>query len=147
MWSRRVVRALGVAPVNDPPRLGPETGQFDYQPGGGAQPVAPEIALLDPDTRIAGATVQISSGFNSDQDQLVFQNQRGITGTYDSGTGILTLTGSASVADYQAALRSVAYSNSSTAPSPVSRTMTFQVTDTLGAVSAFSSMNEPNLTG
>ena len=42
-------------------------------------------------------------------DQLVFTNQNGITGSYNAGTGVLTLTGHATKALYEAALESVAY--------------------------------------
>ena len=38
---------------------------------------------------------------------LAFTNQLGITGSYDSMSGVLTLSGSSSVANYQTALRSV----------------------------------------
>ncbi len=63
------------------------------------------LTLTDADnTTLAGATVSITSGLFAG-DTLNFTNQNGITGSYDSGTGVLTLTGSASVADYQTALR------------------------------------------
>ena len=43
-------------------------------------------------------------------DTLNFTNQSGITGSYDSATGTLTLTGTASLANYQTALDSITYS-------------------------------------
>ena len=46
-----------------------------------------------------------------------------------TGTGVLTLTGSASPASYETALRSVAYLSGSDDPSTATRTVTFQVTD------------------
>ena len=42
--------------------------------------------------------------------------QNGITGTYNATTGILTLTGVASVDAYQTALESVTYRDSSSNP-------------------------------
>ncbi len=60
---------------------------------------------------------------------LSFANQNGITGNYVPSSGTLFLTGSASVAAYQAALRSVAYSNPSTALPSGPRTITFRVND------------------
>ena len=42
-------------------------------------------------------------------DTLNFTAQNGISGAYDTVTGVLTLSGTASVADYQAALDSVTY--------------------------------------
>ena len=55
-------------------------------------------------------------------DVLGFANQNGISGSYNAGTGVLTLSGMASVANYQAALRSVTYFNSSDNPSTLTRT-------------------------
>ena len=52
----------------------------------------------------------------------------GIAGSYSSVTGVLTLTGTASAASYQAALRSVTYQNSSDTPN-AARTITFTVDD------------------
>jgi hypothetical protein len=124
-WSRPNRRTFPVTPVNDAPRVTPaavdaETAVF----GRGV--------VFDPDSRLASATVRISSGFASG-DTLAFTNQRGITGTYDTGTGTLTLTGNAPVSDYQAALRSVRFTRAPGSSS--SRTFEFQVTDAEGAAS------------
>ncbi|WP_375443027.1 beta strand repeat-containing protein [uncultured Nostoc sp.] len=88
------------------------------------------IAVSDEDSpNLASATVSITSGFVSGQDTLAFTNQNGITGSYNSSTGILTLTGSSSVANYQTALRSITYTNSSDNPSLTPRTVSFIVND------------------
>ncbi len=62
-----------------------------------------------------GATVRISGGFLTG-DQLNFLAQNGISGSYDPTTGILTLTGSATVSAYQAALESVTFSSTISDP-------------------------------
>lgn len=80
-------------------------------------------------TTIAGATVAISQNFIAGEDQLSFADANGITGNYNSSTGVLNLTGVASIADYQAALRSVKYQNTSDNPSQAARLVTFQVDD------------------
>ncbi|MHC5761790.1 beta strand repeat-containing protein [Nostoc sp.] len=88
------------------------------------------ITVSDVDSpNLASATISITSGFASAQDILAFTNQNGITGSYENSTGILTLTGSATVANYQTALRSVTYSNSSDNPSLTPRTISFIVND------------------
>ncbi len=88
------------------------------------------ITISDVDSdNLASATVSITSGFVSTQDTLAFTNQNGITGSYNSSTGVLTLTGSSTVANYQTALRSVTYSNSSDKPSLTPRTISFIVND------------------
>src|SRR4029079_16894720 len=58
-----------------------------------------------------GATVSITGGLASGQDVLGFTNQNGISGSYNASTGVLTLSGTSSVANYQTALRSVTYVN------------------------------------
>jgi large repetitive protein len=126
--SRQVLRRLAITPVNDAPRLG-------ITSFGGTRVIAPGTAVLDPDSRISGATVQITENFSPEQDELTFTTPRNsvVSGTYDSGTGILTLTGTARASVYQAVLRSVAYRNRS--GNAAQRTITFQVTDAQGASS------------
>ena len=72
--------------------------------------------------------MSISSNFSVD-DVLNFTDQSGITGSYDSVNGVLTLTGSASLIDYQAALQSISYVNTSDDPSDLTRTVTIQIND------------------
>ncbi len=67
------------------------------------------IADLDSATLVS-AQVAIGAGLQPG-DVLNFVNQSSITGSYNATSGVLTLTGTASVADYQAALRSVTFSN------------------------------------
>ena len=76
-----------------------------------------------------GATVQITGNYANGQDVLSFTNQNGITGSWNTTTGELTLTGSATKAQYEAALRSVTYHNTSEDPSTATRTISFTVND------------------
>jgi hypothetical protein len=87
------------------------------------------LTLADPDSGgdLTGATVKISSGFQPADDSLNFTNQNGITGSFNVATGVLTLSGMASVADYQAALDSVTFS--STTSSTGNRTLSWTVND------------------
>ena len=79
--------------------------------------------------------MKLSNFFFAGQDFLGFVGDAStgsITGSYNALTGVLTLTaqgGSASVANFQAALRLVTYSNVSSNPSKFNRTVTFQVFD------------------
>ncbi|HEX2129004.1 MAG TPA: hypothetical protein VHF58_07285, partial [Solirubrobacterales bacterium] len=92
------------------------------------------VTVTDPDsTELSGATVWISAGFTPAEDELAFTDSGSISGTYDDASGTLTLTGIASVADYQTALRSVEYHRSGSASGQ--RTVSFQVTDAEGASS------------
>ena len=58
------------------------------------------LALADvDDVNIESATVTISGNFAASEDELLFTDQLGIVGNFMPATGVLTLTGSASVAD------------------------------------------------
>ena len=101
-----------------------------YTEGDGAVAVDAGLTVTDIDSaNLTGATVRILFGYVPTEDSLNFVDQLGITGSYDAGTGLLTLTGPASVADYQTALRSVTYQNSSENPNTSNRTINFTVTD------------------
>ena len=95
----------------------------------------------DDDNVLTGATVSITSGFSSVSDTLAFTNQNGITGSYDASTGVLTLSGDATIAEYQTALRSVEFSSSDSSAGPATRTVSFAVTDSVGATSSSVSRN------
>ena len=63
---------------------------------------------------------------------LGFANTANITGNWNAATGILTLSGSDTLADYQAALRAVTYQDTSANPNTATRTVSFEVNDGLG---------------
>ena len=67
-------------------------------------------------------------------DELLSADTTGtsISASYDSGTGVLTLSGSDSVANYQQVLRTVSYNNTSENPDTTARSMTFVANDGSG---------------
>jgi hypothetical protein len=139
-----VVQSLVVLPANNPPTITAEapTGFFLMGP----IVVNSTIAINDPDGQISSATVSISSGFQSGEDQLTFVPQAGIAGTYNTDTGVLALSGVAGVSDYQDVLRSVRYNNTSSSPNTGSRTISFQVNDGMTSstfVTATITINQP----
>nr|WP_321357917.1 MBG domain-containing protein [uncultured Draconibacterium sp.] len=89
----------------------------------------PEFTITDTEeSDIKGLTISFTAGHHNDQDNLLFINQNGITGSFDKSTGVLTLSGNASPAEYQAAVRSITYKND--APGAASydqRTMTISL--------------------
>ncbi len=103
---------------------------------GGSVPVDSGIAISDLDNDpVTSAVVAIVSGFEAG-DELNFVNQNGITGSYDAGTGTLSLSGNASAADYQAALASVNIASLNADPSDggadATRTIGYEVADATG---------------
>ena len=141
--SRSATVTVTITGGNDSPLISNvETAPLNYQAFSPATAVTGALTLSDDDdTVISGATVTISSGLHAGADTLSFTNQNGIQGSYNAGTGVLTLTGASSLADYQAALRSVDFAAKDPAASPATRTVSFTVTDSAGATSAPVSRN------
>src|SRR5262249_44628161 len=112
-----------------------EAGTLQYFAGTPAVPVTSSLTVSSPDTtNLAAATVTIRFGLAPAEDSLGFLNKNGVTGSYNTATGVLPLTGTAPVADYQTALRRVTYSDSNgTTPSTGPRTISSQVDDGLAS--------------
>lgn len=107
-----------------------ETTVLAYKAGDPAAAISTTIAVTDPDSYyLVAATVQITAGYQSGGDILTFTNTPNITGTFDSSTGKLTLTGNDTLSNYRSALRSVGFQNTSGSPTVGSRTISFQAND------------------
>jgi hypothetical protein len=127
--SPPATKTISVTAVNDKPALVASDGSQAFTEGDAPVDVDDGISASDVDSAdFVGATAQISAGLTAG-DSLAVATQNGISGVYNSGTGVLTLTGTASVADYQTALRSITYENGSDDPTAATRTVTFQVDD------------------
>ncbi|MFN9435559.1 MAG: beta strand repeat-containing protein, partial [Planctomycetota bacterium] len=109
--------ASDVVTIANPPLLGSMEGTaVSYTENGAAVALTNALTLTDANNgTMASATVAIVRNLTAG-DTLSFTNQNGITGSYDSNTGVLTLTGASSAANYQAALRSVQFSSTSEDP-------------------------------
>ena len=113
---------------NDAPVVTTSAGDTAYTEDGPAVAVDNALTVTDvDDTNIESAQVSITSGFESGDD-LAFTDTATIDGTYTAGTGVLTLTGSDTKTNYEAALRSVAFSLTDDTPS-ASREIEFKVSD------------------
>ncbi|MEQ1850830.1 MAG: DUF4347 domain-containing protein, partial [Chthoniobacteraceae bacterium] len=120
---------------NDAPVVTTTSSALPYGKSQPATPVDPGLTVTDIDNvNLTGATVTISANYTNGQDVLGFTDQLGITGFWDSGAGVLTLSGTTTVANYQAALRTVTYRNTSGTPNIAPRTVSFQASD--GAASS-----------
>jgi microcystin-dependent protein len=121
-------------------------GPVNYSIGGTASALDSTLTVSDPDSggNLTGATVSIGAGFVTG-DVLNFANQHGITGTYDAVHGVLSLVGTDTLADYQAALESITFS--ATDSTTGSRAINWMVTDgsaSNGTSTAASSVNVVN---
>lgn len=124
---------LAATLVNQAPVVANVAGSAAFTENGAAVAIDPGITIDDADSNlISGATVSITGNFSLGADVLAFTDQLGISGSWNGLTGVLTLSGAASVANYQAALRTVTFVNTSENPSTAARTVTFAVTDAAG---------------
>jgi Ca2+-binding RTX toxin-like protein len=99
--------------------------------------------------QLTGATVQFTGGLQAAEDRLLFDDQNGISGQFNHRTGILKLTGAATVQQYETALESVRYYNARYNPSAGERILEIQVqngTTFSNSVEALISV-EPNVKG
>ena len=133
--------AITVNPVNDAPVLNLDansstTGGVDYltafTDGGPAVAIVDTDVLItdSDDIELASATVTLT---NPDTNDVLLFNgapPAGIAASvYNPVTGILTLTGTASLAAYQAALQQITFANTGTNPSTETRIIDVVVND------------------
>jgi hypothetical protein len=100
----------------------------------GATPVALDAGLAIADAaavNLSAATVSISAGFVLGDTLSVGSPQTGILSQYNAATGVLTLSGAASLAAYQTELDSITYASASATTS--SRTILWSVNDGVNA--------------
>ena len=127
--SNTQTRDIAFTAVNDAPvQATIEATALNYTENDGAVAITSTLAITDlDDTNIESAVVQISGNYAGAEDVLTFTDQNGITGSLVGNT--LTLTGSDTLAQYETALRSITYTNSSDNPSALTRTISFTVND------------------
>ncbi|MEA2737570.1 MAG: hypothetical protein QOH05_877, partial [Acetobacteraceae bacterium] len=119
-------------------------GTVSFTGGGSATTLDPSLTVSDAySSTISSATISVGSFVSGDL--MNFTTQNGITGSYASETGTLTLSGTASVANYQSALESITYSFNPSNGDPTAgggnttRTVSWIVNDGVVASSAASS--------
>ncbi|NIX75194.1 cadherin-like domain-containing protein [Microvirga terricola] len=129
--SQTASATIAVTAINDAPVLS-NGGITTWTEGAAGTAVAPSLSLTDVDSAtLAGGTVTITNFHTGDT--LAVGTPGPFTASYDSATGVLTLTGTGTVAELQTALRSVTYSSTSANPTEFgtdnTRTISIQVSD------------------
>jgi hypothetical protein len=127
--SNTVTKTLSVTPANDAPVLTAGGGSPTFTEDGAAAVVDNGLAISDVDnTTLASATVTITNLLNAGSETLAVNvGATGLIASYSAPT--LTLTGTATLAQYETVLRTVTYSNSSNTPNTTARVISFQVND------------------
>ena len=93
------------------PTISLPTTATDFTKGGDPIQLAANATIANPDN-ISITEVRIALAGQTATDLLAFTAANGITGQYNVQTGVLILTGNATTAQWQTALRSVTYSSS-----------------------------------
>ena len=133
-WIHPVITA-----VNDAPVITLSSVAMNYTEQESASAINSAINVSDIDsTNLTGATIAILPDTFQITDVLSFANGSTIKGTYDSATGVMTLTGNASLAEYKSALQRVMFNSTSDTPG-ASRTIQWTVTDGLASSNVGSS--------
>lgn len=103
-----------------------------FTENGSPVPIADIDTIItdDDSTELAFATITLTSREAGDLLSVVGTLPTGVTSSaYDPATGILTLSGNASLADYQTALHAIAFSTAGDNPVPGTRTIDVVVND------------------
>ena len=135
--SNVATRDISITAVNDAPvQSGIEGTTLSYTENAAPTAVTSTLVVSDVDNaNMVSASVSFTAGFATGQDLLSATTAAtNITANYNGATGVLTLSGSDTKANYQTVLRSVTYENTSENPSTTLRTLSFQVSD--GALSS-----------
>ncbi|WP_052098185.1 S-layer homology domain-containing protein [Paenibacillus stellifer] len=129
------------------PEVSTNAGSVSFVAGdnSASTPVAIDSGITvtdDSSTTLASATVAITGNFHAGEDVLMFVNDGAtmgnITASYDAATGVLTLTSagaSATLAQWQSALRSITYTDTAITPNTATRTISFTIVDGAGTTS------------
>jgi VCBS repeat-containing protein len=125
---------VAVTAVNDPTVIGHENPSYDqyrntFTEGDTPKGVVWEITLADPDnTTLNQAVVKITNWSAGDQ-LAIGTVASDLTVTVSADKGTITISGPGTLAEYQAALQSITYANTSENPNGATREITVAVTD------------------
>ncbi len=132
---------ITIAAVNDAPVLDLDGNNSSgagsdyatsYTENASGTPIADtDISITDVDnTTFTSATITITNKQANDLLAVLSSLPGGITASsYNSSTGVITLSGSSSLANYQTAIRNIGFSNSSENPNTTARTITAVLSD------------------
>jgi len=136
--SATATATIEVNAVNDAPLLDLNGGDggLDFsaiftEDQGEVVIVDTDLSVTDVDnTEIASATVSITNLLDGDAEILaVNTTDTSIVASYDDTNGVLTLTGTAPIEDYQQVLRTLTYNNTSQNPNDTDRSIEVIVND------------------
>ena len=105
-------RVISAAKVNEAPTISGASSTLSFTEGDSASIIDNSLTISDSDDfNIESASVSISSNYQSGSDVLGFSNTSDISGNWKASSGVLSLTGSASLSSYENALESDTFEN------------------------------------
>src|SRR5205814_2195244 len=133
-----------------PPSLANVASSASYTAGATATTLSSSTTVSDPNTaNLVSGTVSISSGLLTGDTLAPSTNGTSITANYNASTGVLSLSGSDTLAHYQQVLDSISYSSSNQNPTNFgadpSRTVSWIVND--GTLNSATQTTTVNLSG
>ena len=144
--SKPYTLSITVKPINNGPEIVDlETDALLYTVTNDPVSISKTLDITDADDNtLALAEIGfLPDTYESGADQLMFKNTSAIRGVYDSAKGVLSLIGTASLAEYRSAIRSVQYYYGNVDdPMLVAKTLTIRLND--GKV--FSTLYERKIT-
>ena len=126
---------ITVNPVNDAPSISGPAASSAYVEQAAPVTIGAGVTVTDSidDTQLSGATVTISANFRTGDLLAATTAGTSISAAYNAATYVLTLSGVDSIANYNAVLQSVTFSNPSndapTSGGATTRTISWQATD------------------
>ena len=105
--------------------------QATYTENGPGVPIGDTDVLLEhlTSTTLAGATIHLTNALTGDVLSAGGLPGNIIASAYDPATGIMTLSGTATLAEYQTAIHAITFANSGENPGSADRTIDVYVTD------------------
>lgn len=148
MGKNIVFQAPSTPPSNAAPVVTTSAGTTAFTKGQAAVAVDPGVTVSDDGGVISSATVTISNLLNGTSESLSAATSGTITSSYNSSTGVLTLSGSDTTAGYQSVLRTVLYNNTSASPNTTTRIIQYGAFDgsLAGTASKLVSIVTPTVT-
>jgi len=113
------------------PDAGNDANATFTEDGGAVSIVDANLTVTDSDSsNLISATVSITNLLDGTDESLsALTTGTAISATYDNATGVLSLTGTATVAEYQQVLRTLTYNNTSQDPGITDRTVEVTASD------------------
>ena len=137
---------ININAVNDTPQLSfLESTALEFVENDPALNISSLITISDgDDSDLQSALIKVDTGFVASEDILHFSNIGNITGQWTPATGELRFTGTDTIANYELALRSVTYQNTSDDPDTSPRTFSVTVND--GEIDSLAATRSINIT-